>query len=69
MHTKEDTFKPRKQALAAFGTLCSLLTCAYFKALCVFMVLYQSENSCHSHCSNLDTSSDYLVENSNTITI
>lgn len=25
-HTKEDTFKSRKQTLAAFGTLCSLLT-------------------------------------------
>lgn len=37
MHTKEDTFKSRKQALAAFSTLHSLLTDVLTLKHCAFL--------------------------------
>lgn len=59
---------PCSQKLLSQGTDIAFFvdTCACLKALCIFMVFYQRENSCHGHCSNLDTSSDCLVKNSNT---
>lgn len=56
----------RKLLSQGTGTAFFVDTCACLKALCISMVLYQRENSCHGHCSNLDTSSDRLVKNSNT---